>query len=322
MKKIAMCISLHVFCLFCLWAKTEEVWMSYNVQNLFDGNYIGTEYQSFNQQRWNEYYAQSKILQISHVFSEIHRQHGTLGLVLLQEVENLAALEQLRINTPSLQRLNIIFAKKQDQAVGTAIMTHHTIKKVEQLDSSLFDTKSRPILMATIGVGEEDVLVIGVHLPSQRDPRNQEKRVKAMSLIANQVQRAIMQGMSVFLGGDFNQDLVQLPPSSFPYLNRPEFTREAMYLLVNGYSLIGPYFQEGTYVYRGNWQKLDYLFFSYQFFDRHGLQVKDVYIFNADFLLTPAKEFIIRIPRGFRQNQGTTELGYSDHLPILSIVTY
>lgn len=316
MKK---CVFLFIF-LFTqsvlVYAQKKEVWLSYNVQNMFDGTHAGTEHQSFSQQQWNEYYAQMKMLQISHVLTDINKKHGTLGLVLLQEVENIAILEKLRINTPSLQRLKIVFAKKQDQAAGIAMMTHHTVKKIEHLDSSLFDVSSRPILMTTLSVNEQDLMVITVHLPSQLRENNMQIRVKAMDLIANQVQKYVYAGTPVFLAGDFNQDLVKLPSESLKFLSEPDFTLEKMYYLMNGYSLIKQGFSAGTYFFQGYWEKLDYLFFSYQFFNMQGLTVKEVFIFNPDYLMQES-EFGL-VPKPFRKEDALP--GYSDHLPIVAIV--
>lgn len=312
-----LCISiLFLIPLILLHAENQEVWMTYNVQNMFDGTYAGTEYQTFSQQQWNEYYAQLKMLQISHVLTDISKQYSPLGLVLLQEVENIAILEKLRINTPALQKLKIVFAKKQDQSAGLAMMTHHPVKKIEHLDSSLFDTKSRPILMTTLTVNDQDVLVITVHLPSQLQQKNLQMRIKALDLIANQVQKAVYEGTTVFLAGDFNHDLVKLPTESLKFLSEPNYTLEKMYYLVNGYDLIKQGFTEGSYFYQGYWEKLDYLFFSYQFFNPQGLTVKEVIIFNPDYLIMEGPYG--PIPKPFKKDASSP--GYSDHLPIVAVI--
>ncbi len=292
--------------------------MTYNVQNMFDGTYNGTEYQTFSQQQWNEYYAQMKMLQISHVLTDINKQYGTLGLILLQEVENIAILEKLRLNTPSLQRMKIIFAKKQDQAAGLALLTHHSVKKVDQLDSSLFNTQSRPILMTTLEVGGQEVLVITVHLPSRLREKNMVNRIKALDLIANQVQKSVYEGTTVFLAGDFNTDLMQLPSESLKFLDEPNYSLEKMYYLVNGYNLIRNGFNSGSYVYKGHWEKIDFIFFSYQFFNVQDLHVREVLIFAPDYLMIDTETG--PVPKAFRKDDSSP--GYSDHLPLLALVSY
>lgn len=320
MRKYLSLFSLFFFASFSLlWAqKKDEVWMTYNVQNMFDGAFSGTEYQTFSQQQWNEYYAQTKMLQISQVLGDIHKQYGTLGLILLQEVENIAILEKLRMNTPSLQRMKIVFAKRQDQAAGLALMTHHNVKKVDQLDSSLFNAQSRPILMATLEVGGQEVLVITVHLPSRLREKNMEHRVKALELIANQVQKSVYEGTTVFLAGDFNADLLQLPSESLKFLDEPNYSLEKMHYLVSGYSLIRKGFDAGSYVYKGHWEKIDYLFFSYQFFNVQDLHVREVIIFCPDYLMIDTDAG--PVPKAFRKDEASP--GYSDHLPLLALVSY
>jgi mRNA deadenylase 3'-5' endonuclease subunit Ccr4 len=118
MKQIKI---LSIFLLFCqiILAKTLTI-ASYNVENLFDLNDDGTEYDVYKPPVWNLTSYKTKLKNIAFVISKINAD-----IISLQEVESKIVMEDLRKELsrakPKVKYPYFAFEKNKSQAIGVGL---------------------------------------------------------------------------------------------------------------------------------------------------------------------------------------------------------
>ncbi|NLC27742.1 MAG: endonuclease/exonuclease/phosphatase family protein, partial [Campylobacteraceae bacterium] len=161
---------------------------TYNVENLFDDIYQGTEYESYipeNTQGWNKEMAAKKLANISEAILKIDAD-----ILALQEVENEQILIKLAKKTGYLYHS---FASSLNAATGVGILSRHPILTSETIKSNF-----RPALYVKIEVEKKPLEFIVVHWPSLKNPNT--KREEAARDIAP-FMKNIDEGIVL---GDFN----------------------------------------------------------------------------------------------------------------------
>ena len=142
---------------------------SYNVENLFDIKYDGSEYKEYIPYKyyWDKKAFDKKLNNIARVIKELNAD-----IISLQEIENKNVLKLL------LAKLNYKyyhFLKKSDSAVGLALLSRFPILKREFLKID-GDNFSRYILKTTIKIKNQKFIIYTNHWPSKRS--SESKRVQ------------------------------------------------------------------------------------------------------------------------------------------------
>jgi len=160
---------------FTLYARDFTV-ASYNVENLFDLKYDGTEYKEYkpNTKTWNKKSFQNKIHNISQVLNDLDAD-----IIALQEIESKEALEQLVRYIKKYKHHQ--FLKKNSSSVGVAILSKFPIKNYKKIPVDTRDKYTRPILKAIITIENKDIIIYVNHWRSKRAAES-KRIVYAMAL--------------------------------------------------------------------------------------------------------------------------------------------
>jgi len=323
--------------------------LSYNVQNLFDDVNNGTEYDEFvpGTGEWSSDLFHLKLLRVSEVLSFFPR--GGADIIVLQEVENRNALEMLRkhyLKGGGYRYWAVSTAA--DLAVQTAILSRFPISSVRSHAVSL-DSSSigRPLLECKVMVGTQAVVVFNCHWKSKSQGAEQSEpmRIAAASLLNTLLQENAASSPScpVIIAGDLNECIDEwslcggayqtaLMPSSMSGdgaglpiesdFSGSEFFGASLYVsgffeevtVHDGTSvLFSPWLRNceypGSYVYRGEWERIDHFLLSSHFSDQTGVEYEGFAVADDQRLLNDDGFPLRWVPE--------METGYSDHLPIL-----
>ncbi|MDR0331650.1 MAG: endonuclease/exonuclease/phosphatase family protein, partial [Chitinispirillales bacterium] len=170
----------------------------YNVENLFDFNLDGTEYDEYKPGwfGWTEEMQRKKLLSVAGVVAAIGAD--VIGLC---EIENLSALAELQ---GALDRMGapypyLAVAEAKGSATVTAILSKFPIrgKAAHPVE------RSRSILEASIARGGDEIRVFVNHWPSKRHPES--RRVEAAEVLRRRVD-ALPAGSDYIIMGDLNSN--------------------------------------------------------------------------------------------------------------------
>jgi len=144
---------------------------SYNVENLFDLKYDGTEYKEFrpSAKGWNRYKLNKKLQNISKVINNIDST-----IIALQEIESQKAFELLKKRVPKYKYG--IFKKNKKASIGLAFLSKYPIVDTKLIQIDKFDKYARPLLVATFKIQNYKFKIINNHWRSKRARENE--RVK------------------------------------------------------------------------------------------------------------------------------------------------
>lgn len=136
---------------------------SYNVENLFDLKYDGTEYKEYkpNTKNWHKKAFYNKIDNITKVIKDIDAD-----VVALQEIESQEALETLLKKLPKYSYYN--FLKNKSSSVGVGIISVFPIKDNKTIIVDKKDKYSRYILRSTLQIDKKELIIYTNHWRSKR----------------------------------------------------------------------------------------------------------------------------------------------------------
>ncbi|NIZ47117.1 endonuclease/exonuclease/phosphatase family protein [Entomospira nematocerorum] len=309
--------------------------MTYNVQNLFDDIYDGSEYREF-QEVNPQLYAQ-KLSNIAGGIDRISQQYKSIDFLLLQEVENHHVLMDLMDQTRYLQGMHVLFAKEPSHATGIAILSRYPVGEVlsiQILDPIQEQMYLRPILIGIITLKNERVIaLVNVHLHSQRDQKNAIRRDATWTQLHLAIERLRHQygsQLSVIIGGDFNTNLIKIEASDSPIIgirgDKRELHPDEFY---NDWPSFLTSMKEsdksvqGSYFYNHNWQALDGFLLSENLLinlDISFLRQEPIELeyFLEQYTIEETGDIVVK-PKAFYQNSID---GVSDHLPVIAIFKY
>lgn len=136
---------------------------SYNVENLFDLQFNGTEYKEYRPytKTWNKKSFLKKIVHVAQVINDLNAD-----IIGLQEIESQKALNTLLKKTP--QYKYHIFVKKKTASIGVALLSIYPIIEFKKIDVDKSDTYSRYILKVTVTIDNKNLIVYVNHWRSKR----------------------------------------------------------------------------------------------------------------------------------------------------------
>jgi endonuclease/exonuclease/phosphatase family metal-dependent hydrolase len=149
---------------------SDAILVSWNVQNLFDGQSNGWEYPEFDPKlgQWNQRKYQERLKALAGVLREIHSQGP--DLILLLEVENLGVLEDLIAGYfPLSSYLAPIWIGPPSGGIGYGVVSRLPIERVKVHHLACRQTVLRPILEIDVVLAQESMTVFCNHWKSRKE---------------------------------------------------------------------------------------------------------------------------------------------------------
>ncbi len=171
---------------------------SYNVENLFDLHFDGTEYKEYIPNKissWNHKNYTTKLKNISKVINDLD-----VDIIALQEVESLKALKDLLTYTKKYKYYS--FVKNKRSAIGLAILSKYKILETQEIQINTNNKYSRPIQKVNVKIENKQIAIYNNHWPSKRASEN-ERIEYALTLQEYLNQQA---KSDYILLGDFNSN--------------------------------------------------------------------------------------------------------------------
>jgi endonuclease/exonuclease/phosphatase family metal-dependent hydrolase len=192
--------NLFVLILFIVFLNAKDFKVaSYNVENLFDLKYDGTEYNEYrpnSKSNWNKKTYDIKLKNISRVINELNAD-----IIALQEVESKKALKDLLNHLPKYKYYS--FIKNKKSAIGTALLSKYEIISTNKIDIKTSNKYSRPIQKNVIKIDDKNITIFNNHWPSKRAAENE--RIEYALTLYNYLKNKHEQDNYILLG-DFNSN--------------------------------------------------------------------------------------------------------------------
>ena len=315
-----------------LYAKPFKV-ASYNVENLFDARYDGTEYREYLPDRhgWNSTMARTKRRHIAEVICDLDAD-----ILALQEVENTHAFSQLR---KTLRRVGCgyrygIITHKKGAPIQVALLSRFPILKSRELQVS-YAPRVRNILEVEVEVEGYPLYLFVNHWKSKGRRGVESKRLAYARTLAARLKQIPKERAYIILG-DLNSNYdahLTLPKR----LDDTGGKRGLSHLLhtVEGNKAVTerqmqkvkrsvhydlwleiPYKERWSHKFYGKKSTLDHILLPPSMFDGHGIDyVNDSFgVFKRRYLFTKKGYINSWQIKGGRH----TGKGYSDHLPVFA----
>ncbi len=308
---------------------------AYNVENLFDLKYDGTEYNEYIPNtlwQWNQENFRKKIKNISRVIVDINPD-----IIGLSEIESDIALRELQ---KELSRKGLYFkfraiADKKNSSVKSAVLSKYPFTHQEIFVSH--SLTPRNILEIKLNIGSKPLYIFINHWKSKSGPES--KRLLYAKALKKRLEQ-LPEKSDYILLGDFNTH----------YEEHRTFLKKRRHNDTNGITGINHILhtideneelytketlkEDGSYnlwmelktqerwshIFKGKKEALDHMIISPSLIDPS----KSHYIsgsfrpFIKDYLLTKAKKKLYRWERSRSRPYHHTGKGYSDHLPIMA----
>lgn len=325
MKKLLFIL----FTLIPLFAKPFTV-ASYNVENLFDVKYDGTEYAEYipnTNNNWNKTAFEVKLNHLSQVLNEMNAD-----IVALQEVESQEALMALLKKVPQYKYYN--FLKNPKSAIGLAIISKYKLLNPKKIYVESSSTKVRPIQKVLAFIEHRKVLLFNNHWSSKKHP---ESRRIEYALALQTYLDSLNDDVDYILLGDFNSNYDEYlslknnhklndtkgitginqilnTTTEHEYIYKEHILNHAQKVHYNLW-LDLPYDERFSYIYRGHNNTPDHILLSASLFDDNNISYveKSFKVFKPNYLYNNRVIKRWQVKNEFHQKEG-----YSDHLPIIA----
>jgi len=191
-----------LFLPFFLWATPFKV-ATYNVENLFDASYQGSEYEAYipGKHNWNKRMVEIKLNHIAEVICDVDA--AILGL---QEIENEAIFKRL------IQRLDRVgcaypysaITHKKGAPIQVALLSRYPIQKQKEIVVS-YAARVRNILEVVIQAQGKVFTVFVNHWKSKAYQGYESKRIKYAKALQSRI-ASLSSSQEYIILGDFNSD--------------------------------------------------------------------------------------------------------------------
>lgn len=333
MRKSVLSINCLLFCVVTLYAKPFSV-ASYNVQNLFDLYYQGSEYDAYipkKRNNWNERTLEIKLNSIAEVLCELDAD-----IVGLQEIENEAIFKRL------IQRLERVgcgyrygtITHKAGAPVQVALLSRFKILQTKELQVSPHP-RVRNILEALIDTPGEPLRIFVNHWKSKARDGFESKRITYAKRLMRRI-NALDSTKPYIILGDLNSDYnayltlekklndtnnITAINAILPTMMQGRLTCASDMIKAKTHLLYNPWIelplkQRWSKKFYGKRGTPDHILLSPALFDSKGVDyvAKSFDVFRRAYLFTK-KGYI----NAWQIKHGKhTGKGYSDHLPIIA----
>ncbi|MDM5271166.1 endonuclease/exonuclease/phosphatase family protein [Sulfurovum sp. zt1-1] len=186
---------------FLLFAKPFKV-ATYNVENLFDASYSGTEYEEYTQKHnWTERIVDIKLNHTAEVICDLDAD--ILGV---QEIENESILRALqkKLDEVGCGYAHLAITHKKGASVQIGVLSRFPIKSAKEIEVSKA-SGVRNTLDAVVEVQNYPIHIFVNHWKSRSREGWESKRIVYAKALQKHLQ-ALPQGVEYILLGDFNTD--------------------------------------------------------------------------------------------------------------------
>lgn len=301
---------------------------SYNVENLFDASFQGTEYEEYipGKHNWNARMVEIKLNHTAEVICDLDAD--ILGL---QEIENRTILRQLQTK---LKRVGCAYAysditSKKGAAIQVALLSRYAIKNSKDIEVSN-SPRVRNILEADVEVAGQRLKVFVNHWKSKAYKGYESKRIAYAKALQSRIVR-LSPSQEYIVLGDFNSDhnaYLTLEEKNNDTEGETGFS-DVLQTKVEEYEIVKahrgkhytlwkelPVEQRWSHKFYGKKSSLDQIVLPQNMFDKKGLDYvnNSFKVFKADYLFTK-RGYINRWRCKKGKHKGK---GYSDHLPVFA----
>ena len=308
-----------------LWTKPLKI-ATYNVENLFDASFQGTEYEEYvpGKHNWNARMVEIKLNHTAEVICDLDAD--ILGL---QEIENKHIFKQLikKLNKVGCTYKHSAITSKKGASIQVALLSRFSIKKQKDIQVS-FSPRVRNILEVEVDVKGEPLTLFVNHWKSKAYKGYESKRIKYAKALQARIARLAPTKEYIILG-DFNSDYnayLTLDEKIDDTNGRTGFS-DVLKTKIEEYEIpkaqIGQHYtlwkeleieDRWSHKFYGKKSSLDQIVLPQNMFDGKGIDyVNNTFkVYKADYLFTK-RGYINR----WRYKNGKHKAkGYSDHLPV------
>ena len=301
---------------------------TYNVENLFDASFGGTEYEEYvpGKHNWNRRMVEIKLNHVAEVICDIDA--AILGL---QEIENEAIFQRLQRR---LQKVGCGYpysaiTHKKGAPIQVALLSRYPIERTKEIEVS-YAPKVRNILEARLKVQGHDLTLFVNHWKSKAYQGYESKRIAYAKALRARLARLSPKREYILLG-DFNSDynayltleeklddthgktgfstILQTQTEEFEILHAKGLKHYTLWKEL-------PVEQRWSQKFYGKLSTPDQIVLPQKMFDAKGIDyVNNSFgVFKAGYLFTK-RGYINR----WRYKHGKHKAkGYSDHLPLFA----
>ena len=311
---------IFLFVLFTKLYSFEFTIASYNVENLFDLHFDGSEYKEYipnTKHLWNEKTYTVKLNNILKVINDLNAD-----ILLLQEIESLKVLKEIQKNTSYKY---LAFIKKENSSIALSALSKFPIIKYKSLkiDSSYI---YRDILELDINIKGNKLKIFNNHWPSKKQ-KESSRIIYAFYL--NKYISTLQEDLDYLLIGDFNSNYNENQTlllnkdlnDAFNLSGINDILKSSKYKgsKKNLYNLWYELSYENRFssTYRGKHITPDNILLPYSLFDNKNISYIDnsFKVFKKPYLFK--KSHIYRWQMNYKKRIHKGK-GFSDHLPIIA----
>ena len=301
---------------------------TYNVENLFDASFQGTEYEEYipGKHNWNRRMVEIKLNHTVEVICDLDAD--ILGL---QEIENSYIFQRLikKLKTVGCAYGYSAITKKKSASIQVALLSRYPIKKEHDIQVS-YSPRVRNILEVEVDIRGERLTLFVNHWKSKAYKGYESKRIKYAKALQARIARLSPSREYIVLG-DFNSDynayrtldekindtqgktgFSDILKTKIEEYEIPKAQRGEHYTLWKELEIEDRW----SHKFYGKKSSLDQIVLPKQMFDGKGIDYvnNSFKVYKADYLFTKRGY----INRWRYKNGKHMAKGYSDHLPIFA----
>lgn len=304
--------------------------MTWNVQNLFDDEYSGLEYDEYNPEEsdWDEQKMRIKLENLSEPLLQLDEKLP--DILLLQEVENQDIVERLnREYLGGYYKFTNAWESSQS-AICNAVLSVFIPEEVHlHYPGSYGKTPLRPLSEIHFLLGDERLILFNNHWKSRSGGQlaTEEARIMSSAVLTRRIGELRTQGYhNVIVAGDLNgscddyrpggHQTAQIPVQdmeSVSWKNSIFISSDKQDTLISGEKVIlySPWAgmdAPGSYYFQNRWMKLDHFLLDRGLFDGQGLDFLEADCLNLPILSDDSGQ-----PFSW---ESWRSAGVSDHFPL------
>jgi endonuclease/exonuclease/phosphatase family metal-dependent hydrolase len=309
---------------------------SYNVENLFDAKYQGSEYDDYTpgKHNWNERTAQIKLRNTAEVICDINSD-----IIGLQEIENRYVFDDLQklLRVVGCEYKYSAITNKPFSSIQVALLSRYPIISHREIVVSP-SPKVRNILEVELDIDSKPFSVFVNHWKSKSSGGKESARVRTATVLAKRIMQLNKDSEYVILGDlnsrydapnslelalDDTNGITAIGDIMHTYKDSIPVSKLQIIKLPKGYHYnLWNELQAGkrwSHSFKSQKSAIDHIIAPPGLFNRQGIEYKDnsFNVFAPRYLLGRYGG----INRWKIKNGNHTGSGYSDHLPIVAFFT-
>jgi len=319
--------------------------MTWNINNLFDGNDDGNEYDEF---LLSSGWSSEKYLgRLNSIADAVKKIEPLPDIIMFQEVESRRIIDDIAASLHQDFTWSH-FACNPGSAIGLGIISRVPLIETKSHSITIEDeTTPRPVLETRVQTASGDFIIFACHWKSKigGDDVTENVRRSSVRVILRRV-REIWENepeTGIIIAGDLNENFNEFYRQSSRYicallpddpycvmLTNIDEERQMDYIVVTGtvppapvhfpqevilfYSPWANEIPNGSYYYKNNWETIDHFLVSHQFFNNSGWEYSSIYAAGFEPFTN-----VHGLPAAYNPRTG---YGLSDHLPLLMSLVF